>query len=793
MRLQKVADGLFVHHSVASYLVNLTVATRSPERYGLAHLAGAIELGVSPRASLGMLAAGRALALLRGRSYVLPADIVEIASDVMSHRLLLSFDAVADGADPREIVREVIAAVPQPSVASREDPDAHRAPAPTPTARCRRLRASTRSTRDLPQPPTSLPSTAASSPQAVFAALDLAVRRRLPGRMHGDHQGLRLGSGSEPEEVVRYRPGEDDVRRIDWNVTARSAGVPHVWRLLAQHELETWVLVDDTPSMAFGTIALEKRDIAAGVTAAVALLTAGPGNRLGTAHLTDVRPGVGGSGAVAGRGSPGAAPTLRAARGHLRRRRPPTSPARCTASPRATPAPAYGSSSPTSSTPTGASERPFAWERPLRRLAAAHEVLVVEVVDPRELTLPDVGTVTLVDPESGRRREVWTSDRRTRERYAAMTAAHRVATAEAVALGARRPRAAAHRPRLGARPRPPRARAAAEARRPRPRRAGGRVMSLASPGWLLLLLPVAALLASYLIQAKRRSRYAVTFATLPMLERLTPEKPGWRRHLPATFLLLTFVVLCVAAARPQVDEQVPRERATVIVVIDVSLSMQATDVSPDRLTAASQAAQDFVDGLPEGFNVGVVSFAGSATVLASPSNDHAASVAALSQLRLDEGTAIGDGVMTSLAQIETTAATDGTGLDADVPAQIVLLSDGTNTVGSSIDQAASAAIEAQVPVSTIAYGTDNGSVIVDGTVVQVPVDQNSLDELAMATGGTGYAAATADQLDQVYDDIQSSIGFTTEQRDVTPYVIAVALLLGLLAAAMSLRWFARLP
>ncbi len=318
-------------------------------------------------------------------------------------------------------------------------------------------------------------------------------------------------------------------------------------------------------------------------------------------------------------------------------------------------------------------------------------------------------------------------------------------------------------------------------------------MTLASPLWLLLLLPVAALLGSYLVQAKRRSRYAVTFATLPMLERLIPAKPGWRRHLPAALLVLAFVTLSVAAARPQIDEQVPRERATVVVVIDVSLSMQATDVSPDRISAASEAAQGFVDGLPDGFNVGVVSFAGSATVLATPSPDHTASIAALGQLRLAEGTAIGDGVMTSLAQIASTAATDGTGGDTDVPAQIVLLSDGTTTVGSSVDQAADAAIEAQVPVSTIAYGTPDGTVTVDGTIVPVPVDQASLDALAQATGGIGYAAETAEALDQVYDDIQSSIGFTTEQRDVTPFVIAVALLLGLLAAAMSLRWFARLP
>lgn len=318
-------------------------------------------------------------------------------------------------------------------------------------------------------------------------------------------------------------------------------------------------------------------------------------------------------------------------------------------------------------------------------------------------------------------------------------------------------------------------------------------MSLASPGWLWLLVPVLALLVSYLVQHRRRSRYAVTFATLPMLERLVPVRPGWRRHLPAALLLLAFAALAVAAARPQVDVQVPRERATVIVVVDVSLSMQATDVDPDRISAARDAAKGFVEGLPAGFNVGIVEFAGSATVLATASPDHDAAIAALDQLQLAEGTAIGDGVLTSLAQIAATAATDGTGGGTDVPAQIVLLSDGTNTVGSSIQEAVTAANKAAVPVSTIAYGTPGGTVVVDGQLVPVPVDQGSLDALAQATGGQGYAAETADQLDRVYHDIQSQIGYTTEQRDVTPYVISVALLLGLLAAAMSLRWFARLP
>jgi uncharacterized protein (DUF58 family) len=277
-----------------------------------------------------------------------------------------------------------------------------------------------------------VPLDGSSSPEAVFAALELAVRRRLPGRLHGEQQGLRIGSGSEPEEIVRYRAGEDDVRRIDWNVTARSAGEPHVWRPLAQHELETWVLVDDSASMHFGTVRLEKRQVAAGVVAAVALLTQGAGNRLGVAELRDALHW--------------SAPLPNRAAAHRALRASATAPG----------TPADGASlSPDLATALrdfavrrpraglrvvvtdfveadGRVQRPFAWERALRRLAAAHETLVVEVVDPRELELPDVGTITLLDPESGRRREVWTGDRRLRSAYADATAAHRSAVAEAV-------------------------------------------------------------------------------------------------------------------------------------------------------------------------------------------------------------------------------------------------------------------------------------------------------------------------------------------------------------------------
>lgn len=315
-------------------------------------------------------------------------------------------------------------------------------------------------------------------------------------------------------------------------------------------------------------------------------------------------------------------------------------------------------------------------------------------------------------------------------------------------------------------------------------------MILLAPVWLLLLIPIVALLVVYLLIQRRRSRYAVRFATLPMLEQLIGRRPGWRRHLPAALLLVAFAVLALAAARPQVDVRVPRERATVMVVVDVSLSMMATDVEPSRLVAARQAAARFIDGLPDGFNVGVVSFAGSATVLDRPGPDHEAAVQSLNALRLGQGTAIGEGVFSSLDQLS--ALSSELGGDA-VPAQIVLLSDGSSTFGRSLTQAAGAATEAGVPVSTIAYGTSQGTVTVQGTTVKVPVDEAALATLADNTRGTAYTAATSDQLDQVYDDIQSSIGYRTELREVTSYVAGAALLIGLLAAFFSMLWFSRLP
>lgn len=286
------------------------------------------------------------------------------------------------------------------------------------------------------------------APEHRLRRLELAVTRRLDGLLHGQYQGLLPGSGSEFHGSREYRPGEDEVRRMDWSVTART-GTPHVREVDADRELCTWLLVDATPSMDFGTADLDKWELAVAAAAAVGFLTAGAGNRLGM-HLV---------GATGIRRFP-----ARTSRTHLlgllrtllatRRSEAGTSVGTAGLSAGAAGKP----SAPTSLADAVAGLRqvavrrgllvvisdfldglpdgflaglrddpaePAAWERPLRRLTAHHQVLAVEVTDPRELELPDVGVITLVDPETGRHREVCTSDRRLRRRYAQAAAGQR--------------------------------------------------------------------------------------------------------------------------------------------------------------------------------------------------------------------------------------------------------------------------------------------------------------------------------------------------------------------------------
>mgnify|MGYP000288824888 CR=1 FL=1 len=315
-------------------------------------------------------------------------------------------------------------------------------------------------------------------------------------------------------------------------------------------------------------------------------------------------------------------------------------------------------------------------------------------------------------------------------------------------------------------------------------------MTFLAPQRLWLLVAVAGLLAAYVLLQRRRPTYAIRFSELDLLASLVPRSAAWRRHVPAGLLLLSLVALTTAFARPEADVEVPRERATIVVALDTSVSMEATDVAPDRIGAARESAAAFVAGLPESFNVGLVSFSGAASVVVPPTQDHDLVVSAVRGLELGPSTAIGEAVFASLDAIRTVPGEPGQ--DAP-PAAIVLLSDGTNTVGREVPLAVQAAVEAGVPVSTIAYGTPEGTVLVQGQRIPVPVDRPALERLAEATGGTPFTAESGEELAAVYEDIGSSVGTTTERREVTAAVTGLALALGVAAAIASLAWGARLP
>jgi Ca-activated chloride channel family protein len=315
-----------------------------------------------------------------------------------------------------------------------------------------------------------------------------------------------------------------------------------------------------------------------------------------------------------------------------------------------------------------------------------------------------------------------------------------------------------------------------------------------SPGWLWLLLAVAGLLLVYLVLQLRRRAFAVRFANLELLGKLAPKRPGWRRHLAFAALLLALASLATAMAKPTKDTKVPRDRATVMMAIDVSLSMRAEDVSPNRLEAAQAAAKEFVGLLPPRINLGLVTFSGTANVAVSPTTDRASVLRAIDNVELAERTAIGEAVFSCLDAIKTfqSQLQSNDPSEGNAPARIVLLSDGSNTWGRSPEQAIGAAKQASVPVSTIAFGTDTGYIDLEGQRVVVPVDHEKLKEIADGTGGSYYAAASAEELSNVYRDLGSQIGYTTERREITTWFVGIGLLFAFGAAGLSLLWSNRL-
>jgi Ca-activated chloride channel family protein len=338
----------------------------------------------------------------------------------------------------------------------------------------------------------------------------------------------------------------------------------------------------------------------------------------------------------------------------------------------------------------------------------------------------------------------------------------------------------------------------------------------------LLLIPVA--VGFYLWAQRRRSRYAVRFTNLALLSNIAPRRPSWRRHLPPVLYLGAIAALLIGLARPTMIVQVPREDATVILTMDVSGSMRATDVSPTRLDAARSSALSFIDQLPENVRVGVVAFASEPVTLVTPTTDRAQLKAALNSLTARDGTAMGDALMQvldiaekiqkdapetpdastapdpSVAPGSSAAPATGTDKPSNQPlVAAILLSDGANSVGQAKPlDAAQRAKTLGVPIYTIALGTPNGTVDVQDefgqtVTLDVPPDTATLKQIAATTGATAFDAPTAAQLASVYDNLQSRIGYTEQRQEVTFALVGAGLLLVVLGAGLSAVWFGRLP
>jgi Ca-activated chloride channel family protein len=338
-------------------------------------------------------------------------------------------------------------------------------------------------------------------------------------------------------------------------------------------------------------------------------------------------------------------------------------------------------------------------------------------------------------------------------------------------------------------------------------------LSFLAPSRLWLLILPVVLLAAYVVSQIRRRGYVVRFTNVDLLSSVAPKRPRWRRHLPAVGLLLGLGALSLSLAKPAVAQEVPEKRGVVVLAIDTSLSMQATDVAPSRLAAAQNAAHAFLDNVPKGVKVGLVGFDNGARLLVSPTDDIAAVSQAVDGLQLGEGTAIGEAVFSSLDAIDqalqvkpasgaasdgaasssgdSSTTTDKSKADAGV---IVLMSDGETTVGRSNDEAAAAAKQQGRKVYTIAVGTDGGTVTLpDGTSQPVPVNRDALQQLASETDGHYYPAYTSTELKQVYQDLGRSLTHEHKDKDVSAWFAGGAIGFLVLAAAGSLVWFSRLP
>lgn len=321
----------------------------------------------------------------------------------------------------------------------------------------------------------------------------------------------------------------------------------------------------------------------------------------------------------------------------------------------------------------------------------------------------------------------------------------------------------------------------------------------ASPLWFLLLIVVGLLVAGYLLVQRSRRRRTMRFANLELLEKVGAQRQGPVRHVPAVLLIVSLILLITAMAGPQADQRIPRNRATVMLVIDVSLSMEADDVKPSRLAAAQESATSFVQNMTPGVNLGLISFAGTASLLVPPTTERPGAVRAIKNLKLAESTGTGEGIFAALEAIKGFSAVTG-GAAGPPPARIVLMADGKQTVPTTdmndprgAYTAAREAKKAKVPITTISFGTSHGTVEIEGRTFNVEVDDEAMRQIAEISGGAFYKAATGEELKQVYEDLGEQIGYEVKKADASRPWMALGTLLLLAAAGSSLLIGQRLP
>jgi Ca-activated chloride channel homolog len=331
--------------------------------------------------------------------------------------------------------------------------------------------------------------------------------------------------------------------------------------------------------------------------------------------------------------------------------------------------------------------------------------------------------------------------------------------------------------------------------------------------WLLLVVPALVLLYLWLLH--RRKKTAVRFASVALVKQALGKGPGWRRHVPPVLMLLAVTTLLLATARPMAVLKLPSNQETIILAMDVSGSMRAADVQPNRLVASQEAAKAFVSGLPRSVRIGVVSFAGTAAVVQAPTFSREDVVAAIDRFQLQRGTAIGSGIVLSLATLFPDEGIDLSQITGARPmppgpndkpkkiiqpvepgsyssAAIILLTDGQRTTGPDPMEAAKMAAERGVRVYTVGIGTKNGEIIgFEGWSMRVRLDEETLKSIANFTRANYFYAGTAEDLKQVYEGLSSRLVVETKETEVTALFAAAGAALAVLAAALSVWWFGR--